>query len=371
VDAVRTAVLVLALAVVSSVGAAGSRSGMHRVENPVAGWTVALPVGWHMAVNRQDGSAQIGTFPLGATPDLSSVRVPRGQTWVYLFDEGPPAGLTPWQRRHIGSLPARLPAVKPYEGVGPARRLEFWVGGNAFLAAVKGRPRPAVLRILGSARLTARGRALANVHSVRLLGHSVEGRPIRAWRVGNPRSQPRILVVGCIHGTECAGMAITQRLVDLARPINFDLWVVQDLNPDGLAAGTRQNAHGVDLNRNFGSVWKRIGSRGTWDYSGPRPWSEPEARIARALILRVRPDVTLWFHQPEAVVRAWGKSIPAARRYARLARVPFREIPWPNGTAPNWQNHLREVSFVVELPPGALSRSAANRYANAILRLGT
>ena len=93
----------------------------------------------------------------------------------------------------------------------------------------------------------------------------------------------------------------------------FDLWVVQDLNPDGLAAGTRQNAHGVDLNRNFGAMWKRIGRHGTFAYSGPRPWSERETRIARSLVLRIHPQVTIWFHQPQAIVRAWGRSIPTAR----------------------------------------------------------
>ena len=42
---------------------------------------------------------------------------------------------------------------------------------------------------------------------------------------------------------------------------------------------------------------------------GPRPFSERESRIARRLITGLQPDVTIWFHQPQALVRAWGPSI--------------------------------------------------------------
>jgi len=131
------------------------------------------------------------------------------------------------------------------------------------------------------------------------------------------------------------------------------------------------NGRGVDLNRNFGSEWIPIGQRWDLEYSGPRAWSEPETRIARRLILRIRPDITIWYHQPQAVVRAWGQSRPTARRYARLAGEPYRSIPWPNGTAPNWQNHRfpGTTSFVVELPPGSLSARSAARHARAVLGL--
>jgi murein peptide amidase A len=203
-----------------------------------------------------------------------------------------------------------------------------------------------------------------------LLGHSTGGRPIAAVRVGDLTSERQALVIGCIHGDECAGIAVTRRLARM-RVDGVDLWIVHDLNPDGRALGVRQNRRGVDLNRNFASEWVPLGRRWDPQYSGPRPFSEPEARIARRLIRRLRPDVTLWYHQPQALVRAWGPSVAAARRYARLARVPYRSIRWPNGTAPNWQNHTfpGAASFVVELAAGPLAPEAAARHARAALRL--
>lgn len=181
------------------------------------------------------------------------------------------------------------------------------------------------------------------------LGRSYEGRPIEVVHVQG--DGPRILVVGCIHGNECAGMRITNLLVNRTRPATVDLWVVEDLNPDGHQRRRRENAHGVDLNRDFLAATQR------------------ETRIARKLILRLRPDVTLWFHQPQGVVRAWGPSRAIARRYATLAGIPYRALPWPPGSASRWQNGLGMRSFVVELPPGDLPFAVARRHADAVRRL--
>ena len=179
------------------------------------------------------------------------------------------------------------------------------------------------------------------------LGRSYEGRPIQVVHVAG--AGPRLLVIGCIHGNECEGIEVTQ-LLARSRP-HADLWLVHQLNPDGFARRSRTNARGIDLNRDFLAATQR------------------ETRIARRLILRLRPDVTLWFHQPESVVRAWGPSRATARRFARLAGVPYRTLPWPPGSASRWQNGLGQVSFVVELPPGELPDAAARRYADAVLEL--
>ena len=201
------------------------------------------------------------------------------------------------------------------------------------------------------------------------IGRSTRGRPIMAFRAGDTRSENKALVVGCIHGNECAGTAVT-RLLARSSPA-VDLWVVSNLNPDGFALGRRQNAQGVDLNRNFPSEWRAGGRPGDPEYPGSRPLSEPETRAAARLIRRIRPSVTIWFHQPQSLVRAWGPSMPAARRYARLAGMRFYAIRWPHGTAPNWQNHRfpGSSSFVVELPAGPLAPEAANRQARAVLAL--
>jgi protein MpaA len=204
-----------------------------------------------------------------------------------------------------------------------------------------------------------------------VVGHSVRGREIRLVERDGRRPGRTVLVVGCIHGNECAGTAVTRRLVHGPPPAAGRLLVIEDLNPDGRRAGTRVNARGVDLNRNFPSQWRPNGGRGDLEYGGPRPLSEPETRFARTVIRRFRPDVTLWFHQPQTVVRAWGPSIREGRRYARLCGLPFRRIPWPSGTASNWQNHAypSRASFVAELAPGPLAAGAAARHARAVRAL--
>ena len=146
-----------------------------------------------------------------------------------------------------------------------------------------------------------------------------------------------MLVVGDIHGNEPAGMRITRRLIAGRPPARTDLFVVPTINPDGLAAGTRGNAHGVDLNRNFPYRWRPLGGG---EYSGTGPLSEPESRAAYRLILREQPDLTIWFHQPFGLIDKPEGNPFAARRFADLIGLPLVRLPGPYpGSASRWQNH--------------------------------
>jgi protein MpaA len=138
------------------------------------------------------------------------------------------------------------------------------------------------------------------------------------------------------------------------------------LNPDGVAAGTRGNAHGVDLNRNFPWRWRPLG--GVY-YSGPRPLSEPETRLAYRLIRRLRPAISIWFHQHLDVVDESGGSLAVERRFASLVGLPLARLPREPGSAVEWEDHAfpGTTAFVVELPPGALPAASVARYASAVL----
>ena len=61
-------------------------------------------------------------------------------------------------------------------------------------------------------------------------------------------------------------------------PDGVELWLVESMNPDGQAAQVRQNANGVDLNRNFPYKWGPIGVPGDSQYAGTGPASEPETQ---------------------------------------------------------------------------------------------
>jgi protein MpaA len=208
--------------------------------------------------------------------------------------------------------------------------------------------------------------AAAALASSLVIGHSAQGRPITATRVGDADAPVSVLVVGDVHGNEPAGEAIVARL----RSIRVDgvaFWLVRTGNPDGRAANTRQNARGVDLNRNFPYRWAS-GARGTY-YPGPKAGSEPETRALMRLVRRVRPRLAIYYHQHLGItVRARGVDASLQRDYARRTGLPLRSLPNYHGTAIGWENHVVPdgTAFVVELRAGP---APVQRHVDALLAL--
>ena len=204
-----------------------------------------------------------------------------------------------------------------------------------------------------------------------VVGRSVLGRPIVARVAGDRAARTRVLVVGCIHGDEPAGTEITRGLRSATPAPNSAIWIVDEVNPDGCRARTRYNARGVDLNRNARWNWRLLPRPGGGTpFSGPRPLSEPESRAIRGLVRRLRPAVTIWYHQHARLVDDNGSDRGVGRRYARLVGLPFRRfgdgLP---GRITGWQNasYPSSTAFVVELAAGELSRAQVRRHIAAVL----
>ena len=93
----------------------------------------------------------------------------------------------------------------------------------------------------------------------------------------------------------------------------------------------------------------------------------------RRFLRRLRPDVTVWYHQPfgRTLIPCNRRGRQVALRYARLSGLrAARLLPTPPGAATGWQDAaLHEKAFVAEFGPGALSRTQVRRHARAVLRI--
>ena len=150
----------------------------------------------------------------------------------------------------------------------------------------------------------------------------MQGRPIRLLTLGHGPS--KVLFIGGIHGDEPERAVATAELPAVFEAAGLadavTLAIMEDANPDGRAAGTRDNANGVDVNRNFPAS-----NFDTTDPSnGGKPLSQPESRAVNDTIERIQPDLVL-------VAHAWaGPAIHQLRRTGPEVESasPPADCPW-------------------------------------------
>lgn len=141
-------------------------------------------------------------------------------------------------------------------------------------------------------------------------GRSVEGAPLHYWRAEQARDA--VLLFAAIHGDEPATTVVLSDALRSIRSGFLAAHVILSANPDGLARGTRANANGVDLNRNFPTAdWTRDGTVFRWNAESPRdvrlstgthPASEPETRHLISLIEDIEPTTIIALHAPLACI---------------------------------------------------------------------
>ena len=194
------------------------------------------------------------------------------------------------------------------------------------------------------------------------LGKSTEGRTICGRRFGGPG--PALLVFGGIHGDEPASV---EALIELARRLDGDarpavpVWVLPAVNPDGVARGSKNSAHDVDLNRNF-PARSFVTAHAPGYFPGPAPLSEPETRVIAELLAREPIAAVVAVHAPFACVNYDGPAGPWAQSVAAACGWPARgDIGYPTpGSLGSWLGIDRGLPVLtLELPPGPLSRFRA------------
>lgn len=156
-----------------------------------------------------------------------------------------------------------------------------------------------------------------------VIGTSVEGREIEAITLGS--GPARVYVIGGIHGDERPAVENAAALLAHLRanpPPDWTVRFVLDVNPDGTAANARDNAAGVDLNRNWPSAELAPGA-GT----GPYPLSEPETAALAADIAGFAPDLIVAMHAAREgpFVEVDGDGDEWAHRFASGASSVGRE----------------------------------------------
>ncbi len=212
----------------------------------------------------------------------------------------------------------------------------------------------------------------AKVIETRTIGTSVGGRAITATRMGTIGGRV-VLVIGVIHGDETKGSLITRTLRTSPTPKGVDLWLIDTINPDGMAAGRRTNDHDVDLNRNFEAGWEYIApSSEHHQYSGEQPADQPETQATEAFIAEIRPALTIWYHQDLDTVAG---SSPTAKRYAQLTGMTTSSVGCTTkctGTAGAFVKAAvpGSVGLLIELPSSSkVTEAMVRRHAAAVLAI--
>lgn len=167
-------------------------------------------------------------------------------------------------------------------------------------------------------------------HTVGSIGVSSKGRSINAYYFGN--GPVSVLYTGAIHGNEASARMLMNNWIDdleaNARniPANKTVVVVPQVNPDGVASGTRVNGRNVDLNRNFGtSDWQKdittVNNQPFPGGGGEAPMSESETRALAGLASRLHPAIILSYHSQGSLLAAnqAGASNALAGTYSQLS----------------------------------------------------
>lgn len=216
-------------------------------------------------------------------------------------------------------------------------------------------------------------------HGSSVYGASVDGMPLTVYLPDSGRAE--IVVLAAIHGDEPETTVAVSEALRCLPTGDLQAAVILCGNPDGMVRGTRGNARGVDLNRNFPTsnwrpdpVFYKSRANDARDIAlspGSEPASEPETRALLALLERLKPRAVVSLHSALACVDDSGAS-HLGRQLADRCALPFlTEIGYPTpGSMGTWASEQALNLVTLELEDASLY-TLKDRHVPVLLDLMT
>jgi len=216
-------------------------------------------------------------------------------------------------------------------------------------------------------------------HANSVYGASVDGLPLTVYLPDS--GSVEIVVLAAIHGDEPETTVAVSEALRCLPTGDLQAAVILCGNPDGMVRGTRGNARGVDLNRNFPTsnwrpdpVFYKSRANDARDIAlspGEEPASEPETRALIALLERLKPSAVVSLHSALACVDDSGAS-HLGRQLADRCALPFlTEIGYPTpGSMGTWAGEQGLNLVTLELEDASLY-TLKDRHVPVLLDLMT
>jgi protein MpaA len=207
-----------------------------------------------------------------------------------------------------------------------------------------------------------------------IIGYSVQRRPIELYSFG--AGERPVLVMGAIHGSEPTSADVSRGLLaELhANPQlcgGVPVVIIPVANPDGLAANTRTNSRGVDLNRNFPATNWSTRARRPRNFGGKQSASEPETNALIETIDRLHPRLIISVHSMEHPTNNYdGPAQQIAELMSRYNHYPpTATIGYPTpGSLGSWAGIDQQIPMItLELPRSLPSSRAWRDNRDAVL----
>ena len=193
-------------------------------------------------------------------------------------------------------------------------------------------------------------------------GTSITGVPLNAYLPTAWSGRRRLIIAG-IHGEEAETTNLLSYVFRSIKSEFLTCAVILCVNPDGMVRGTRGNANGVDLNRNFpSSDWRKSITTTRWEdelpsdtklNTGTYPASELEVQCLIDFIFQHKIEEIISVHAPLGCVNyeqseEWVISDELSRR---LDLPIARDIGYPcPGVMDTWadENNIRFLTLELE-----------------------